>query len=816
MPTILGLFLYTFVLLMNHFFVVAEKAISKSLGLDLTLRLFLTGIPSILTISIPMAVLLGSLIAVGRISADQEWIALQGAGQGPTRLLKPLLIHGIMWSSASFLMYSYAVPEANYAMRTIRGEILASANLASDLKPRIFYTGLPDTVLFVEEIRAGTKGRLDNVLLVRSDKANRSTELLLAKHGDLYPAPDGSGALLLDLFDGVGHRYRNDSADDIYHFSPSFAEARERFDPAEYRLGLLKPQQKVNQDLYPRELLEKYLEARRKVRQLRSGEAAARGGGRSDEFIADHALRSVTIEINQRFALPLASLFFAVLSLPLGITRVRSGKGAGFALSMWVILIYWAVFTFVRDQSFVGKFDAVLGPWVANILMVVWTLFAMRKLRRTPRDSIGFIARLFALFTWVLGTPARLLESLKRRPAQRTSIVSFSAERTGTPLADLGGTETRFVGRLDHYISVYYIRVLLFTVLSAYLIYALVESKRLMDGLLRTGEPFSLVLSYFPYFAPGVLYVIMPISCLVGAVVTFTLLTRSGELTAVKASGISMRRVVVPVTVVTLILCALVFLVMDRIAPVTNQKAQAIKDRILGNAPRTYGMPATGRWSFGPQQGRRLYHYELFDSDRSEFQGLSVFTLDREAPRVLDHRFCERARWIGGKWELEGGWYRTFPADGSIGGVTFERNEGIVSLELDPPENFISKEISLTSIGDLPEQMSLKELRGQILTLDDSGYDTTQLRVAFHGKLAQALSPLVMVLLGLPFAFKVGKRGSLYGIGVALLLVLVYWAVFAIFNALGLENLLEPSVAAWGPNVLFGLLGVYLMLYVRT
>jgi lipopolysaccharide export LptBFGC system permease protein LptF len=73
-----------------------------------------------------------------------------------------------------------------------------------------------------------------------------------------------------------------------------------------------------------------------------------------------------------------------------------------------------------------------------------------------------------------------------------------------------------------------------------------------------------------------------------------------------------------------------------------------------------------------------------------------------------------------------------------------------------------------------------------------------------------------MVLLGLPFAFKVGRRGSLYGIGVALLLVLVYWAVFATFNAMGLENLLEPRAAAWGPNVLFGLLGIYLLLYVKT
>jgi lipopolysaccharide export LptBFGC system permease protein LptF len=78
------------------------------------------------------------------------------------------------------------------------------------------------------------------------------------------------------------------------------------------------------------------------------------------------------------------------------------------------------------------------------------------------------------------------------------------------------------------------------------------------------------------------------------------------------------------------------------------------------------------------------------------------------------------------------------------------------------------------------------------------------------------MAPLVMVLLGLPFAFRVGRRGSLYAIGVALLLVLVYWAAFAIFNALGLETRVVPLIAAWGPNVLFSLLGTSMLLWVRT
>jgi lipopolysaccharide export LptBFGC system permease protein LptF len=112
--------------------------------------------------------------------------------------------------------------------------------------------------------------------------------------------------------------------------------------------------------------------------------------------------------------------------------------------------------------------------------------------------------------------------------------------------------------------------------------------------------------------------------------------------------------------------------------------------------------------------------------------------------------------------------------------------------------------------------MSIAELREQIDTLRNSGYDITKLRVGYFRKFAQAVAPLVMVLLGLPFAFRVGRRGSLYGIGVALLLVLVYWATFAVSNALGLETLLPPAVAAWAPNALYGLLGIYLLLYVPT
>lgn len=804
-PVLLGLLLYTFVLLMNRFFLVAERALAKNLGWDITLRLILLYVPNLLVLSIPMAVLLGCLIGIGRLSADHEWVALQGAGQGVRRLLWPLVLFGMAASLVSFLIYSEMVPRANYALRNLRGEMMFASNLAADLKPRVFYTNIDNVVLFVDEIPAGSQGRLEGILLVQSDPQRGSHELFLASYGYISPSPDGSGALLIDLYDGVAHVFGFGDRE-TYRYLPNFSTVRRRVEPAAYLQALLEPPNKVVQDYTASELWQEFDAARR---DLKATDTDPRTSNRGEVFLARGRVRRAMVEVNQRLALPLTCLFFAILSLPLGITRVRSGKGAGFAMSLLVILIYWAAFTFARDQSLQGKIPAFLGPWAGNLLILPWALFGLWRLRRAREDRGGLLYRAMCVVVRGVRGVTRLL------PARTSDSPASADPEPGDELAeltDLAGTPNRFVGRIDQYVGIYFLRLVVFALASAYLIYALVESKTLMDGLLRTQQPLSLMLAYFKYFAPGILSVVLPIACLIGAVVAMTLLARTGELTAIKAIGTSMRRVTLPILVLTSLLSVLLFFVEDRIAPPANRKAQALKDQILGRAPRTYGMPITGRWAFGPE-GRRLYHYQLYDTEREVFQGLRVFTVDRAAPRITDHRFSERARWNGDVWELESGYYRTFPPDGSL---TYAENAGTLTLQLDPPGNFASKELGLTSVGDLPEQLNLAELRQQIDTLKDSGYDITQLRVALHGKLAKAVTPLIMVLLGLPFAFKVGRRGSLYGIGVAFVLVLVYWAIFALFNALGLETILDPRVAAWAPNILFGLLGAYLMLYIRT
>jgi LPS export ABC transporter permease LptG len=627
--------------------------------------------------------------------------------------------------------------------------------------------------------------------------------VILARSGDLYPASDGSGALLFDLHDGVIHHF--DPEDPDSYLLSSFEHVREPFAPPEYLKSFRDPPRRVVSDMTLPELASEVRTARIALRDA-DARRTTPGDRAQDLFLPLHRVRVSTVEMSARLALPCASLVFSALALPLGIRRARTGKGAGFAVSLVVIVLYWALFTFSRDQALAGRVPAALGPWVANIVLAAWAVVGIWRMRR-PRDlDTGVLAATRRLAGWTAG----VLRRRRRAPRDDSSPVSDGVEA----LEGLGGTSARFVLRADQYVASTYLRLLTLVLAATYVIYSLVELKKLTDGMLRTREPATLLLTYFPWFFPSVLPIVFPIACLVAAVIAFSVLSRSGELNALLASGHSVRRATVPVLVVTAILCGVAYLVQDTIGPVASRRAQEIEDRILGRAPKTYGVQPGGRWSFGAD-GRTLYHYRLADPERRSFVSFSAFTIDRSAPRIVDQRYAEEARWRGDRrWELDRGWYRSFPDAGSSG--SYERFDDTRVVDLSGPTELTSRQLTAGFRTDISEQMTLSDLRQEIADLERGGYDTTRLRVALHGKVARAVAPIVMVVLGLPFAVRLGRRGALYGIGVALMLVIVYWAAFAVFHALGLETVVVPWIAAWTPNVVFGIVGSYLMLFVRT
>jgi lipopolysaccharide export LptBFGC system permease protein LptF len=114
------------------------------------------------------------------------------------------------------------------------------------------------------------------------------------------------------------------------------------------------------------------------------------------------------------------------------------------------------------------------------------------------------------------------------------------------------------------------------------------------------------------------------------------------------------------------------------------------------------------------------------------------------------------------------------------------------------------------------DEMNFAQLRAYIKDIEEKNFDSNRYRLNLQSKLAFPLAAFIMTLLGIPFSFSMGKRGALFGMGLGLLIAMVYWGALGIFKSLGMVKALSPFLAAWGPNILFGLVGIYLLLTVRT
>ena len=160
-----------------------------------------------------------------------------------------------------------------------------------------------------------------------------------------------------------------------------------------------------------------------------------------------------------------------------------------------------------------------------------------------------------------------------------------------------------------------------------------------------------------------------------------------------------------------------------------------------------------------------------------------------------------------GRWVMSDGWTMSFT---SLTEHHPERFTGEALLDSKEKPDFFESE------RRAPEQMPYRELRRYIGELKASGQDVPELEVQLHNKFAFPFVSLVMVLVGLPFAFRLGKQGALYGIGLSIVLGMIFFAILALFTALGETGVLPPAVAVWSPGVLFAMTSVYLFLGVRT
>jgi len=341
-------------------------------------------------------------------------------------------------------------------------------------------------------------------------------------------------------------------------------------------------------------------------------------------------------------------------------------------------------------------------------------------------------------------------------------------------------------------------------VASVLLLAVIVDYADHVDKIAKNHPPTSVVLGYYRCFVLSIGMQIAPFVALIATLVSLGVLSKHNEDTAFRASGVSLHRLSAPILAATAAAALLLFALGEYVAPYAEQQEARYRNIIYGR-PVDYGVartPSERNWRCASDG--KIWHQEESDPDRGILVSPSVFEFDKNFDLVR-REGAREASWGGKQWVFRQGWTRTFGGSAETVYRTYLEDR----VAGDPPRAFARERRT-------PEQMRWRELQRFAGRLKAGGYPTADLETALHSKFsAPALVPL-MALLAIPFAFRIGRRGALAGIGVGLALGMGFLIAAAFFTKLGDVGALPAVLAAWSPNVLAATGAIYLLLRLRT
>jgi LPS export ABC transporter permease LptF/LPS export ABC transporter permease LptG len=775
-PLLLALLALTFMLMMPPIMQNAAQLIEKGVPWAVVLRVLLTLTPQALSVTIPMALLYGVLFGLGRLSADREFVALQACGVSLFRVLRPIALLAVLATAATAYETIIALPDANQTFREITFNIIA-ASAEGDIKPRVFFQNFPNRVIYVRDIQPSTGWQ--DVFLADDTQPNQTT-IYVARQGRLV-IDRTKKTVELVLEHGSWHT--------TYPNKPEAYEG-DAFDRLAMNMNA--------ETVFPRTQIVKG-DNEKTIAELRQTAA---------ENIAHHAPAYLQVyTIHQKFSLPAACLVLALIGVALGATSRKDGKLAGFALGTGVVFVYYVLLYSARAAALAGRLSPALAPWVVNVVL----------------GAVGV-----GLVLWRAGSsdqPIRI--SLPNFWRDRDSQSSRAAATGGA----VAGHRRRVVlvvrvphidwprpGLLDLYISRLYLAVFALAFVSLVGIFYISTLIDLAANVFRGVATPGLLLRYFYFETPQYVYYIIPLSALLATLVTIGLLTKNSELIVMRACGISLYRSALPLLLFAIMFSGVLYELQERVLADSNREAARLNAIIRGLSVPTFGI-VNRQWVVG--RNGAIYRYQFFDPRANQFSGLSLFQLDERAWRLRTVTRAQEVRLVrqtgaDGQpvlaWRARQGWTREF-------GTAIRRNiaRPVVTytpfadriLTLEPPSYFKTEDPEA-------DRMTYAELKQYVAQLQASGYHAVPYMVQLQRKVAFPFVTLIMTLLAVPFAAALGRSGALYGIGVGLVLALVYWTALSVFGALGAGGWMSPLLAAWAPNILFGSAAAYLLLTVRT
>ena len=756
----LGIAVLTFVVFMQNLSRLLDLIVRNSAPLPSIAEIFFLTLPTALLFTIPMGVLVGILLGLSRMASDAEITAMRASGVGAVKVTAIVSLFAVSMWLAALINGIWIAPNSAAALVHLQDSLRSSqANMA--VQPRVFYEDLPNKVLYVQDVKSASgAGQWSHVFLADITDP-KSPNITLAENAVVQPGEQNT--IRLRLINGAQHatHLKNASQYDIITFSDS--DIPITLNSSDMPQSAQRPAEIPTAQLLDR------------VHQVKPEDG-----------------RTYAIEFHRRFALATACLVLALVAIPLGMSSKKGGKATGFILAIALVFGYYLLSLAGVAMARQGKISAGGGVWLANAVFLFAGLYLLYRADHSSLE-IGSLRVVVTAVKDFFKSGWRIADEVVDRRSP------LSMERTEY-------TQLKFPVILDRYLIRSFLGNVLL-VLAGFIVLLLVFTFfELIGDIIRNRIPLVTVGQYLINVTPFMVYKIMPLCVLIAVLVTFGGMQKSNELTAMMATGISVYRATLPVLLMSAMIAGGLFLMEQTYLPYANTRQDALRNTIKGKPPQTFLRPDR-KWIFG--QNDTIYYYEHFDTDQDTFLGLTAFQFDPKTFTITRRVYAQRAHWETeiGKWIFERGWSREFKVNEV---QNFQPFEVATFAEYAEPPNYFKKEVKQS------HEMNYQELSRYISDLKQSGFDVVRLRVQLYEKISYPIICFIMTVLALPFSLMSGRRSTLTGVAIALGIFIIYYITGSLSEAVGNVNQLPAALAAWAPDLIFGLAGGYLYFRIRT
>ena len=770
-PFFLALLCFTSILLLDEIFRLTKLFVQKGISPRYLIELLVYVLPATIVVTLPMSVLVGILLALGRFSTDNEITAMKAHGVGFHQILIPLLLMAILLSLVDLGFMDYALPRGNVAYLALKRDI-SRRNPAFVFEEGVIMKELEreGKLWMYEDIDEKTK-HLQNVKvwdsiwsgrprLIRADEAIIDFEAgqawLKLNNGVTYESVQG---------DAEGFRVTTFEKQKI---ALNFTETLERTEFESKR---------------PRSM---------KISRLKAHieDLEGRVNLSPDDTFLPGQLRRAKVEYHKKFALPFACLAFGLIGVPLGLMVKRSGKMVGAGIGLMLILIYYLLLQFGQEAGRNEALPPSFAMWIPNIVIGLLGLgFNAHTMLSGRLKARRFRHKQSRLESDTAASSVEIEDGSSLVKSESAQASGKSPSRGVTKGVDLSQVGFRI---LDRYILVEYLRtfvlVLVFLMALVVIVRFLDKDVKRFDDDIAYWTAVQIVL----YQAPRRIMEVVPIAGFIAVFFLLGRMVRNNELAAMKAAGVSVYRVVTPILIATLLICGLFAGFYDQVAAPAYHRAAQLKRKVPFRRYRNVVFKG---------QDNRLFYIQNLNLKDNTIERMTIYEFD--AVDNLRHLiFADSATWTSNQWDLVNGSVRRFDHGTE---VYFEPFETKQFERAEDPEQIAGSDKDLRS-------MTIKELREQIAYKRRAGQATRREQVKMHHQMAYPFAAFVVVLIGASIAIRFGKAGFFAGLVIAFLLSFIYWGLsFATLEGLSENGKLHPFIACWGANVLYGIVGGILL-----